>query len=351
MSYIYKEMNNKENFCRFIDTFENYIDYNGLSNNPNIDIDIITGIKKDIQLNFHKLSANKGILQVDIENHPDYQWSYMNVTNNPNINIQGFIKNQDNLTDNNKIIDLYWKNISINACKNKKINIDIISEYSHLPWKYDWMSLNPNITIEFIVENMSYNWDWYDLSKNEAFTMDIIEKYIELPWDLEGISSNPNLTFDFFNKYKKENGKIKGKFDMLAISRNINIDTLDYFLNDNVDFFSEINGYYYMKNISYNNNFIYLTYKSKKFIDIIYDSIYGIDPCIWQIISSNPSIDMSYIIMNKQYPWNYTGISRNPNLTIEYIQEHITCKWDWYEICGNIYTKEEYEYNGLKFID
>ena len=39
------------------------------------------------------------------------------------------------------------------------------------------------------------DWDW--ISKNPNITMEMIEKYPEKPWNWDYISSNPNITLEF----------------------------------------------------------------------------------------------------------------------------------------------------------
>lgn len=67
---------------------------------------------------------------------------------------------------------------------------DISIEFNHN------VSINPNITIDIILNNLNWPWDWYCLSQNPGI---VWQNYIDnptLPWDLDGLSQNPNITYD-----------------------------------------------------------------------------------------------------------------------------------------------------------
>src|SRR5690606_31793136 len=66
---------------------------------------------------------------------------------------------------------------------------------SNLPWNWFGISVNPNITIDFIKENLDKEWWWFDLSRHHNITLDMNVNNPDLPWDLDGISYNPNLTW------------------------------------------------------------------------------------------------------------------------------------------------------------
>jgi len=59
--------------------------------------------------------------------------------------------------------------------------------------KLDWygISSNPNLTIEFINENLDKPWDWFYISANPNITMKYIKENPDKPWDWDGISRNP----------------------------------------------------------------------------------------------------------------------------------------------------------------
>jgi hypothetical protein len=81
----------------------------------------------------------------------------------------------------------------------------------------DWtdISLNPHITMEFILQNKHrmrfceknarYNPEMFHMgwiTRNSAITMKDIEEHPEIPWDYNEMFANPNLTFDMVEKHR-----------------------------------------------------------------------------------------------------------------------------------------------------
>ena len=77
----------------------------------------------------------------------------------------------------------------------------MIEKYPEKPWNWEYISYNPNITIEIIENNPEKPWDWYGISQNPNITMEMIDKYPDKPWDWNYISKNPNLTMEMIDKY------------------------------------------------------------------------------------------------------------------------------------------------------
>jgi hypothetical protein len=61
------------------------------------------------------------------------------------------------------------------------------------------------MTIEYLLENLDKNLDWFNVSYQKNITMQMVIDHPECPWDYEGLSLNPNLTAEFlFNNINKE---------------------------------------------------------------------------------------------------------------------------------------------------
>jgi len=80
-----------------------------------------------------------------------------------------------------------------------------------LDWEY--ISKNPNITMDIIEKYPEKPWIWYYISDKPNITMEIIEKHPNKPWNWESISNNPNLTMEFIEKYI-------GKINFQKLSQN-----------------------------------------------------------------------------------------------------------------------------------
>jgi hypothetical protein len=66
-----------------------------------------------------------------------------------------------------------------------------------MPWNWNCVSCNPNITIKFIKENRDKSWDWYQILKNPNITIKDIKENPGMPLFWDYISLNPNITMEF----------------------------------------------------------------------------------------------------------------------------------------------------------
>lgn len=110
-----------------------------------------------------------------IINNPYKQWDWYYISLNPTINIDFIIQNRPNIG-----------------------NVD----YGRA------LSCNSNLTIDFIKKNPNHLWDWSYISQNPNITLEDIELNPDLNdfWNWRGVSSNPNLfhvTYSVYKKYKK----------------------------------------------------------------------------------------------------------------------------------------------------
>ena len=96
---------------------------------------------------------------------------------------------------------------------NPNITMDFIEKYSNKPWDWKFISCNPNITMEIIEKYPNKDWNWSYLSGNPNITMEIIEKYPDKPWSWRWLSEHSNLTMQFIEKYID-------KIDFKCLSKN-----------------------------------------------------------------------------------------------------------------------------------
>jgi hypothetical protein len=90
-----------------------------------------------------------------------------------------------------------WDIISANSnitMKDVEANLD-------KPWNYNHMSCNKSVTCDFIEKNITENWNWCALSWNLAITENFVEKHFDKPWNWECLSENVQLSFDFIEKW------------------------------------------------------------------------------------------------------------------------------------------------------
>jgi hypothetical protein len=128
--------------------------YNLLSENENITIDyLLKNMNKNWDWN--KLIINKGINIKDIFNNPELPWP-KNWWDNPNIMPEDLINN--NIYDKEK-----WTAVSLNL----NVSIEFIIANQHLPWNWSLISRHPYLTVKIILDNQNISWDYQQITLNE----------------------------------------------------------------------------------------------------------------------------------------------------------------------------------------
>ena len=87
--------------------------------------------------------------------------------------------------------------------------MDIVEKFPNKPWRWFWISSNPNITMDIIEKYPDKPWDWAFISSNPNLTMEFIEKYPDKPWNWNTISHNQlfyhiNYTLWYYKNRKLE---------------------------------------------------------------------------------------------------------------------------------------------------
>jgi hypothetical protein len=207
---IIKYNNKKSNWIRY-----DILNWDNISFNRYISLDFINK-NLDKPLNWIRLSYNPNITLEFIEYHIDKEWYWNVLSDNPHININ-FVK---------KYINKSWNWISLSKHSNIFFE-DIIN--NNFPWDWNWVSINPNITMDIINNNLHLPWVWEYIAcninidinminkikniqninlqlslNNKIIDKDIINKFPEIEWDWYCLSKNPNFTFiDIIKNIKK----------------------------------------------------------------------------------------------------------------------------------------------------
>ena len=71
--------------------------------------------------------------------------------------------------------------------------MDIVQANLDKPWNWRTLSINPNLTWEFIEANLDKDWNWERLSENDSLTWDIVRANLYKPWDWQYLSRNPMI--------------------------------------------------------------------------------------------------------------------------------------------------------------
>jgi hypothetical protein len=120
----------------------------------------------------------------DFKAFPDLPWSFYDLSFNPNIPLEYVIDNLD------KVWDFYG------ICLNRNHTFeDIVKRINGIPWE---ISYNPNVVFaEHVVKNRNIDWNPYAISRHQNTRIEHIENHPKFPWDYNGVSRNPNVTMDF----------------------------------------------------------------------------------------------------------------------------------------------------------
>lgn len=208
--------------------------YSGFSSNPNITFKFITDTrkrKKYVLFDMYEISKNPGITLKDIEDNPTFRWDWYGVSLNPNLTQDFVEKNVERLC---------WKNISCN--KSIATPEYILKTLNQLPWDRSSIQhiIDQNITTQHIMdaENTTLSKEgyiWLSYKKNSV-TREFFETYQDktFRWDeVLGNCKEPLKVLKFVPKRIKEN-KTLMEFILRNISRNSNITIED--IEQNSDF-------------------------------------------------------------------------------------------------------------------
>jgi hypothetical protein len=158
------------------------------------------------------VSKNPNITWQIVKNRPSQQWDWNAIIKNPRV-IADIVQldlpkfQVDFARDHN--IELDW--IAISMC----VKIGVVREYPKLPWDWNALSQNPNITWQIIKRNLRKPWNWENVSRNPSVNIEIIEdtRY-EYPWSYYHVSANPTLTWQFVSE------NLDKKMSFVQISKN-----------------------------------------------------------------------------------------------------------------------------------
>ena len=154
-------------------------------------------------MDMDKLSKDPNLTFNIINKYPTLKWNGKHVYNNPNINRQEFMKSNlaQKILSNALLPDILanlqynweWTDIS----KSSLITMDDITNNPTLPWNWKYICCNPNLTFDFVQQNLSEELCWGMISKHKNITMEHVIQHPEYPWDYITLAVNPNLTIDF----------------------------------------------------------------------------------------------------------------------------------------------------------
>jgi uncharacterized protein with HEPN domain len=174
---------------------------------------------------------------------------------------------------------------------NKNITMEIVSTYPKLPWDYNALSRNPNLTVDFIRKNPRKRFSWQHISANRAMTPEIVEANRDLPWDFHFMSVNPSITLEYVRAHPHRDWNMQWVASNRGITPHPSLDFQAMSRNPNV---------------------------TEEFIEEHIDANWD-----WGFLSSKKNVSLEFIEAHMDKPWDwYVRLSQNPNMTMDFVKRH-----------------------------
>lgn len=214
-----------------------------------------------------------------------------------------------------------WNYVS----SNPNITMDYIDSHPEFPWDFRWVSMNPNLTLDYFMQNREKPWDLCDMASNPAFSLEEIENNTNI-WNASikssrffwrDISRHPDITLDFILKYENELNIKSNSTSFLGGTKNITIQDIQNY----PDLF------WCSDEITKNPN---MTLDSM--LDFICYDDGDVDDNLLYNIGKHPSVtfdevDTKHPELLKSSEF-MSGLSRNQNITLNIIHNNLEYEWD-----------------------
>lgn len=271
--------------------FEKY----NLHRKPNIDI---------------LLSKNRLFDLRIVEKYPNLRWNWDELSKHYRVNLDFII------TFIEKDLDWYYL-VDNSSCRaHNPIYFDkALLENPDLPWKWDILSLNSDISMETISQLKDNDWNWMYLTSSQK-TLDVIDKYPDLPWDWFLID-NAILDTTFIRKYRMKD------WNWTTLTEDQFI-TQDFILEfPDLDYDWHAFGPNELRDID-----IILRFKDKNLN--------------WRELSMSCGVTEKDVEDNIDLPWVWDSLSMNINITHDFIKKYSDKPWNYALICMNRFRYDYY---------
>ena len=239
------------------------------------------------------------------------------------------------------ILDVNNENVNFNTLSlNRNISLEVMLENIDKPWDFDVVNnfLNgivnnsSNFDFQFVTDNPDKNWCYYTLSRIKNLTWDVVESTIDKDWDFDYLTSHPNIS----TKIILENINYSWDFEELSCNHEIPLEFI--MLNQDkpwskfeigrkreltMDFIR-----HFSDKINFGNYWgLSCNQKQTNLISVIKD----FPDKNWHFgcISSNSVITWNDVIKNSDIPWNFEYLSMNPNITIDIVKSNLEKDWNY----------------------
>ena len=229
--------------------------------------------------------------------------------------------------------------------RHPNITLHDIENNIHLPWDFDQMSHNPNINYNFVKKYNYKKWNYKGLSDNKGIYWDDILYNLEQKWNWDRVTRNINITLNIIDKYPH----YPWKYDSLFLNKTIRKELLDmkldfnemkkkYIINKSLicalgDYFDTTT-----ENTPRDCKLYLFSYDTNLTMDIIKSTNLNWD---FNELCCNKNITMNIVKENPQYDWNIYYLSTNSSITFDDINNNLDLDWSWKNISQNEFTKQK----------
>ncbi len=221
---------------------------------------------------------------------------------------------------------------------NKFVNhlLTLLKLYPDENWDYTELSLNVNISMDYISQHLTKDWNYKVLSANPSIKITDIINYPILQKYPSCLSNNPNITLDFVVSHPK----ISWDYCKLAKNANIPIEYLMNIYRKCPDKFYDLGSISFNPNITMdiieNNTDIpwdYFCLSQYVNINVIANNINK--PWNFSKLSSRRDINFTTVINNLDKPWDWKLLSSNSAITIDMVKKYPELPWDHFYLTIN----------------
>jgi hypothetical protein len=230
---------------------------------------------------------------------------------------------------------------------------DLVEKYLVDEWATKWfvwiskvpniygydVSMNDNITIDIIQNNLDFRWDADSLSIfcKSVYVKDMLQHptlFVSNPNKRSiTICANDSITTNMLKRYVKQmhykslsfNKNVTDKFLEKNMNKNWNWKRVAAYTSVTIDFIRkhpEIDWNWSV--VSRNKNILMK--------DVLENPNL---PWDWSQFFDNPTLTMDIIDNNPMKDWQWNRLGDNPNITIDFVLRHIDKSWNWHGISSN----------------
>ncbi len=236
-------------------------------------------------------------LQLLLEQFPNKDWDYGELSNNPNMT---------------------W---------------DIVKKYPNKDWYWFYLC-DLEISEQLLWDNPNFTWNWNTLSNNPSVTWEIVKMFPNKDWDWEKLIKRWNIKYVII---PDDESKLYEEDEFKSIHMTVLIEEINIYVLLSVSFLSfypnanwKIIGDHPDKAWQWGG----LCANSNPFLD--FDIIYhNLDKHRWWRVSSHPTVTIKIVLKYPTIPWDWGKLSSHPNITWIIVLSHIDLPWNWLRLPDN----------------